>query len=145
MESSVDGPLNTDQVRTWLKDQIDEYKKKHGIEVFAVVNKSTTEFIGYCGLFQFPNIDGAHEVEVGYRLIRKSWGNGFATEAASAIRDYAFSELNLNRLIALIEPVNNRSIRVAEKIGMIYEKDIMLEDYDYPDHLYSMCNVNENA
>jgi ribosomal-protein-alanine N-acetyltransferase len=145
MESSVDGPLNRDQVRTWLKEQIDEYTKEQGNEVLAVVNKSTAELIGYCGLFQFPNIDGICETEVGYRFMRKSWGNGYATEAAAAIRDYAFSLLNLARLIALIEPTNKRSIRVAKKIGMKYEKDVMLEEYDYPDHLYSMCNTNENA
>ena len=63
-----------------------------------------------------------------------SWGYGYATEAARAVRDYAFSELNLNRLVALIEPVNQRSIRVAEKLGMRYEKDVMLEGYDYPDY-----------
>ncbi|MEM7563239.1 MAG: GNAT family N-acetyltransferase [Pseudomonadota bacterium] len=144
MESSVDGPLDSAQIEAWLSEQFAGYKNGDGIEVLAVVNKSTTELIGYCGLFRFSDIDGANEIEVGYRLIRSAWGRGFATEAAIAIRDYAFSDLNLPRLIALIEPVNSRSIRVAEKLGMAYEKDVMLEDYDYPDHLYSIGNNAED-
>jgi len=133
-----DMPLNSDEAGAWLRSQIDGYEKNNGIEISAVVKKSTSEFIGYCGLTLFPDIDGIAEIEIGYRLIRKFRGDGFATEAASAVRDYAFSELKLTRLVALIEPSNRRSIRVAEKIGMTYEKDVMLKHYDHPDHLYSL-------
>jgi len=76
------------------------------------VKKSTSEFIGYCGLTLFPDIDGTAEIEIGYRLIRKFWGYGFATEATSAVRDYAFSELKLTRLVALIEPSNTMIILI---------------------------------
>lgn len=138
MEFSDDGPLDTDKVGIWLRTQIEEYKTDSGIKILAVENKSTSVFIGYCGLTLFSDVDGSAEIEIGYRLIRKFWGYGYATEAASAIRDYGFSELKLDRLVAFIEPVNRRSIRVAEKLGMTYEKEVMLEGYDYPDHLYSI-------
>ncbi len=92
-----------------------------------------------------PDIDGVAEFEIGYRLIRSVWGNGYATEAAIAVRDHAFTVLNLTRLVALIEPVNNRSIRVAEKLGMKYEKDVFLPDYDHADHLYSMRKPEESS
>lgn len=140
MESSDNGPLNTREVGVWLNGQIESYKKNSGIEILAVEIKSTSEVIGYCGLTQFRDIDGLAEIEIGYRLIRKFWGCGYATEAASAIRDHAFSELNLSRLVALIEPVNKRSIGVAKKLGMNYEKEAMMEGYDHPDHLYTMYN-----
>ena len=133
-----DGPLDSEQVYAWLRSQIERYEKDNRISLSAVVNKSTSEFIGFCGLTLFPDIDGAAEIEIGFRLVRKFWGHGYATEAASAVREYAFSELKLTRLVALIEPSNRRSIRVAEKIGMTYEKEAMLEHYDHPDHLYSM-------
>ena len=145
MESSDDGPLNTEEVGEWLRGQIEESKKKNGIEILAVINKATSELIGYCGLTQFPDINGLSEIEVGYRFVRNSWGYGYATEAASAVRDYSFSKLNLSRLVALIEPINKRSIRVAEKLGMKYEKEIMLEDYDYPDYLYAIQNMEQNS
>ena len=145
MESSNDGPLNTKGVGTWLKDQIEGYQKNSGIDILAVELRSTSEVIGYCGLTKFPDIDGATEIEIGYRLIRKFWGYGYATEAASAVRDYAFSELDLPRLVALIEPVNRRSVAVARKLGMTYEKEVMLEGYDHPDHFYSIGNRVKNA
>lgn len=138
MESSVNGPLSENQIWDWLEEPFGVYESNQGIEVLAVINKCNLELIGYCGLFHFSNIDGVSEIEIGYRFVQNSWGNGYATEAARAIRDYAFSKLNLSRLIALIEPANTRSIRVAEKVGMKYEKEVMLENYDYPDYLYSM-------
>jgi RimJ/RimL family protein N-acetyltransferase len=145
MESSDDGPLTTEQVGAWLQGHIKGYENNTGIEILAVDHRSTSEFIGYCGLTEYPDIDGLCEIEVGYRLMRKFWGYGYATEAACAIRDYAFSELNLPRLVALIEPVNKRSIGVARKLGMKLEKDVMMEGYDHPDHLYTMSSKGQNA
>lgn len=145
MESSDDGVLNTAEVGIWLKGHIEEYEEDSGIEILAIEKKPTSEVIGYCGLTRIPDIDGSAEIEVGYRLIRKFWGFGYATEAASAIRDYAFSILKLPRLVALIEPVNTRSIGVAKKLGMYYEKDVMMEGYTHPDHLYSMVNREQDT
>ena len=76
------------------------------------------------------------EVEIGYRLRRSAWGQGYATEAAQEVRDYAFHTLGMKRLIAIIDPANVASIRVAEKIGMNYEQDVMFEGYTHPDHVY---------
>ena len=145
MESSVDGPLSEHQIEKWLEQQLETYRSEQGIEVLAVIERNTSELIGYCGLFHFPNIDGKSEIEIGYRFMQDSWGNGYATDAATSIRDYAFSNLNLSRLIALIEPANARSIRVAEKLGMKFEKEVLLEEYDYPDYLYSMDNPDGNS
>jgi ribosomal-protein-alanine N-acetyltransferase len=131
------------QTRSWIHDWLhaclDNYQK-FGFGVWAVVERTSKVIIGYAGLFHFPEIDGQPEIEVGYRLARRCWGQGFATEAATAIRDYAFDVLSLPRLVALIDPHNSASIRVVEKIGMRYEKDVMLERYTHPDHLYSMMN-----
>jgi RimJ/RimL family protein N-acetyltransferase len=64
------------------------------------------------------------EVELGWLLAREHWGNGYATEAALALRDWAFAERGLTRLISLINPENVRSIRVAERLGERYERDV---------------------
>lgn len=66
------------------------------------------------------------EVEVGYTLGRPYWGHGYATEAAGAVRDYALEELGAERLIALIIHGNTASENVARKLGLEYERDIML-------------------
>jgi RimJ/RimL family protein N-acetyltransferase len=63
-------------------------------------------------------------VELGWLLAREHWGNGYAVEAATACRDHAFRELGLTRLISLIAHGNDRSTRVAERIGSRYVRDV---------------------
>ena len=129
------GAQNAEWTRAWVRRCLESYEQR-GFGLWAVLEKGRRDLIGYCGLTWFPEIDGRPEVEIGYRLARAFWGHGYATEAAAAVRDYAFHQLRLVRLIALIAPRNIGSIRVAEKIGMRYEKDVMLEGYTYPDRLY---------
>ena len=130
-----DGVQTKDWTENWLLTCLERYKV-WGFGPYAVIETRSREVIGYCGLFYFPDVGGQPEVEIGYRLARSAWGRGYATEAASAVRDYAFTILGLKRLIAIIDPSNLASIHVAEKIGMHYEKEVMLEGYDHPDHVY---------
>jgi ribosomal-protein-alanine N-acetyltransferase len=91
-------------------------------DLWPTVEKKSNRVIGHCGLLK-KEVDGAAEVELIYVLAKESWGQGYAVEAASALRDYAFNELGLKRLIALIDPENGNSAKVAIKIGMIKEKE----------------------
>lgn len=59
------------------------------------------------------------EIEIGWRFRRDAWGSGFATEAAGAVLEHAFTALALAKVVADIHPENARSVRVAEKIGLI--------------------------
>jgi [ribosomal protein S5]-alanine N-acetyltransferase len=127
-------------IQDWLHDCLERYYAKWGFGPWAIVEKLRTETIGYCGLFYFPDIDGTPEVEIGYRLAHAFWGSGYATEAALAVRNYGFEILGLSRLIAIIDPQNTASIHVAQKLGMRREKEIMLEGYTHPDHVYSVAN-----
>lgn len=127
-------------VREWLRGCMEDYYRILGFGPWAVVQKSSRSVIGYSGLFYFPDIAGRPEIELGYRLARPFWRHGYATEAAAAVRDYGFSVLCLPRLIALIDPQNTASIRVVEKVGMRYEREVMLEGYSHPDRVYSMAN-----
>jgi len=132
-----DGVQPKDWVREWLRLCIESYRTR-GFGSYAVVEQSSGNLIGYCGLFHFPDVNGRPEIEIGYRLARSVWGKGYATEVARAIKDHAFSTLGINRLIAIIDPANAASIHVAEKIGMRYEADVMFDGYTYPDHVYVM-------
>ncbi len=87
----------------------------------AVILREENRLIGYCGFFQ-QEVDGMAEMEIGYRLHPDVWNRGMATEAARAVRDYAFDVLKLDRVISLIHPDNHASIRVAQKNGMRVEK-----------------------
>ena len=133
-----DGVQTKEWIEQWLHACLERYYRTWGFGPYAVVKKAGHDVIGYCGLFYFPDINGQPEVEIGYRLARAAWGKGYATEAVSAVRDFAFKTLTLKRLIAIIDPDNTASIRVAKKIGMRYEQNVMLEGYTHPDHVYAI-------
>ncbi len=82
----------------------------------------TGDLVGYCGLV-VKDVDGVEEHEVIYILARDAWGRGYATEIAAGIIDYAFSDRRLSRVISMIHPDNDASARVAERVGMAYERD----------------------
>ena len=137
-----DGVQTKEWVQSWLRTCLERYYQTWGFGPYAMVETHSGNIIGYCGLFFFPDINGQAEVEIGYRLARSAWGQGYATEAASAVRGYAFTSLGIRRLIALIDPANVASIRVAEKIGMRYEADVMLEGYTQHDRVYAITDSN---
>jgi [ribosomal protein S5]-alanine N-acetyltransferase len=95
---------------------------------FAIIPRENPCVIGFCGFF-LQNVDDHDELEIAYRLHPAHWGQGFATEAAQAVRDYAFGELKIPRVISLIHPANTASRRVAEKNGMTLEKEITFRGF----------------
>ncbi len=131
-----DGVQTKAWVHRWLTTCLEQYYQQWGFGPYAVVERSQREVIGYCGLFFFPDVGGQPAIELGYRFARAWWGAGYATEAARAVREFAFHTLGMQRLIAIIDPHNVASIRVAQKLGMQYEREVMFEGYTHPDHVY---------
>jgi RimJ/RimL family protein N-acetyltransferase len=101
-----------------------------GYGKYATVEKASGRFIGYVGLapVDFP-APFAPAVEIGWRLARETWGQGFASEAATAVRDHAFSTLGFEELVSFTTEWNQPSRRVMEKIGMTRDP---VEDFIYP-------------
>ena len=91
---------------------------------WAVIREEDDQFLGICGLLK-QIIRGVSEVEVGYRLLDQFWGQGYATEAAQACLDYANDQLNLPSVIALIRPENIPSSKVALRLGMKPEGNVI--------------------
>jgi RimJ/RimL family protein N-acetyltransferase len=91
-----------------------------GYGVWALEIKSTGQFIGRAGLH---NPDGWPGIEVGWTIGREHWGNGYATEAGRAAMTWAFDVLGLDHILSVIHPDNARSIRVAERLGLRFERD----------------------
>lgn len=118
-----EGTLTYDETRRELEWIINAYYVQYGFGLWATVHKETGRFIGRCGLLPWT-IEGRSEVEVAYLLAKSYWGQGLATEAARAILGYGFEQLQMSRLICLIDPENAASKRVAEKIGMGFEREI---------------------
>ena len=96
--------------------------------LFAALQRSNGMLLGYCG-FYHQHIDEVNEIEIGYRMHPDYWNKGLATEAAQAVRDHAFRDLKLPRVISLIHPENIPSRRVAEKIGMSLEKQTIYRGF----------------
>ena len=105
-----------------------------GFGHFMVVPKGSGDPIGRVGILVWDprtwehgarlELGEAAELELGWTLERAAWGHGFATEAATAVADWAFRELQPTRVISLIRPDNARSLRVAQKLGERYQRDV---------------------
>lgn len=123
-----EGTLTYDETREELEWIIDVYYGRYGFGLWATIHKETGEFIGRCGLLPWT-IEGRAEVEVAYLLAKAYWGQGLATEAAQAIMRYGFEELQLPRLICMMDPENLASQRVAQKMGMVLERRDLRDEH----------------
>ena len=137
-----EGVRTPDWVVAWLEKCVAQEAANPIPDPWAVVEKSSGAVMGYCGLFDCPDINGRPEIEIGYRLAIRYWGYGYASEAACAVRDLAFGSFGLTRLIAMIDPQNTASIRVAEKLGMRRAGEVMFPGYTHPDWVYAVTNFD---
>ena len=117
-----DAPRTREEAQEELEWHMNGHPRYPELGLWAAVHKETGKFIGRCGLLPWE-IDGQNEVEVAYTIARKYWGQGLGTEAAQAILQYGFETLDLSRLICLIDEENIASQKVAERIGMKFEKE----------------------
>ena len=130
-----DGTLTYAETKEEVAWFLNGHPRHPELGLWATIEKETNRFIGRCGLLPWT-LDGIFEVEVAYMIDKTVWGHGYGTEAAQAILEYGFDSLNLTRLICLIDHENVSSIKVAEKIGMVFEREG--EDEYGPFHLYSI-------
>jgi RimJ/RimL family protein N-acetyltransferase len=100
------------------KDEAEWHERGHGF--LAVVAKDSGEFLGRMAIKYWPQFG---ETEVGWTLRRSAWGKGYATEAGRACVDWAFANLGVPYLTAMIAPGNARSIAVAERLGFSRLRD----------------------
>ena len=117
-----EGTLTYEETKEELEWFLNGHPNYPELGLWATIYRETGQFIGRCGLLPWV-IDQHPEVEVAYLLDKKYWGQGLATEAAQAILHYGFEQLKLSRLVCLIDRENQRSMRVATKIGMTFEKE----------------------
>jgi RimJ/RimL family protein N-acetyltransferase len=116
-----EGTLTLEETRAEMEWHQNGHPQHPKLGLWATLLKETGQFIGRCGLLPWT-IDGQDEVEIAYMIAKPYWGQGLGTEAAAGIRDYAFEQLGLTRMVCLIDEDNQGSIRVAEKTGMAFEK-----------------------
>jgi len=129
-------PLHPDAVPSWIRCEIAAYPCRPGLGRWAVTRDGIA--IGYGALLREPGHCGPDEAEIGYRLARAAWSRGLGTELARGLIAHGLGPLGLARIVALIDPANLASARVAKKAGMRRVGEIMLPHYDYPDWLFEV-------
>jgi len=117
-----DQPFGPDDARMWVARARDGYART-GMGLYAVALREDGRLIGDCGLVP-RTIGGEDLVELGWHLERSVWGCGYATEAARAVLTHA-EGLGVHRVCSLIVPENLRSRRVAEKLGMTIDREVV--------------------
>lgn len=122
MKFMGDDVFSREQSEEELVKYLRQYEER-GWGLWAAVTRGTDDFVGRCGLmkWELPTLQG---IEVSYALLPEFWGKGLATEAASAVRDYAFDSLGIDKLISLVDPGNAGSTNVARKVHDSLEKNV---------------------
>lgn len=121
-----------------IRERILPQWEKYKMGRFTVRLKDGT-YIGWCGLRFFPEYD---EVDLGYRLMRKYWGQGHATEASQAVLKYGFETLSLKRIMAKAVPENISSIKIMQKLGMTF-RGYRNETHDIHSHVVYDLSLEE--
>lgn len=131
--------FSEEEVRAWLAKQRRRYAED-GFGLWAMVLRQTGAMIGQCGLTWQDRGDGTQCVEVGYLLQRAFWHQGYATEAATACKAYAFQELGLDEVCSIIRDNNLASQAVARRNGMIVTGRLVKHYYgmDMPHLVFSV-------
>lgn len=113
---AYNGAFNDEETVAWMQKQLQRYKE-YGFGLWGVFTKKTGEMIGQCGI----TMQAYKEVqvpEIGYLFAYKYWHNGYATEAATACREYGFYKLHFDALYSIIRDTNIASQKVAFRNGM---------------------------
>ena len=113
-----------------MVDRIEQKFEERGWSLFAVEEREGGKFTGFVGL----NVPGYETpftpcVEIGWRLARPFWGRGLATEAARAVLDFGFHQLDLHEIVSFTAVQNRRSQKLMERIGMTRDPE---NDFDHP-------------
>lgn len=118
------GVRNLEDARSYLRDGPMASYKENGFGLFRVSNKHSGAVIGMCGLISREVLD---DVDTGYALLPEFSGQGYATESARAVLDFAKEQLHLDPIVAVVSPGNSASVRVLEKLGMEFTRKVRLD------------------
>jgi len=122
-------PLTREQSDS-LVDRIEAGFDEHGFGLWAVEVPGAAAFIGFTGIVgQTFTAHFTPAIEVGWRLARRAWGRGYATEAATAALDHAFDAIGLDEVVSITTPGNAGSRAVMERLGMTRDPS---DDFDHP-------------
>lgn len=129
-----DPPFENVAAARLFLENYDQYEK-YGCGRWAVLEKKSGEFLGWCGLKRLPE---TNDTDLGFRFFRKHWNRGYATEAAQACIEFGFKKLKLKKIVGRAMAANKGSIRVLEKVGFNFLEEIEFEKH--PGLLFELKN-----
>jgi RimJ/RimL family protein N-acetyltransferase len=124
----MQGTMSRDRSDAFV-DRIEAHWDERGWGLWAVEVPGVARFVGYVGLWPADYVTGDPMVEVGWRLAREHWGNGYVTEAAREALRFGFEDVGLEEIVSFTVPQNERSWRVMERIGLVRDP---AGDFDHP-------------
>lgn len=113
---AYEGAFNETKIAEWLQWNLQSYEK-YGYGLWAIEHKSDGAVIGECGI-TLQTVKGQEFPEIGYHLISSAWHQGYMTEAAQAVKKYAFETLQLPEVCSTVRDTNLASMNVAIRNGM---------------------------
>lgn len=128
---------SVDECAAMLARMLVSYRER-GYSTFAAEGKIDGEFLGQIGLLHWDDVDAREDVEVAYLLRPRFWGMGYATEAARACRDWAFANLNFDRVVSFIDVNNAPSMAVAGRNGMTRLRRLESNRLGRPIYVYAI-------
>jgi RimJ/RimL family protein N-acetyltransferase len=130
-------PITAEATRQIIVDALANYER-YGFDNFAIEEKGSGAFVGWCGLEYTIHAQPPDEAEIGYALKKLYWGRGYAGEAAVALLDYGFRQCGLKRIIGTVDPENIASSRIlTAKLGMQFDRSGM-DEFNLPTDFYSL-------
>lgn len=112
-----------DDARAYIRNGPIASYAKHGFGLCLAILKETGESMGICGLIKRNELE---HVDIGYAFLPRYRSKGYGLESARAMKEYAKEKVGLKQLVAIVDPVNQSSIRMLEKLDMTFEKMIKL-------------------
>ena len=109
------------------------YSDNPGLGVWSGYEKQSDEFNGF---FELAHLDTTDEIEVGYRLFKEYWGQGYATEMTKVLIDYGFNKMGLEQIAGITHPENIASQNVLLKSGLTYIRNAVF--YGHLDKYYAI-------
>ena len=117
------GVRTLDDARAYIEQGPIASYRRHGLGLWLAQRRDDGTPIGMCGLLKRDNLD---DIDIGFAYLPAYWGQGYAYEAAAAVKDHGRRVLGLPRIVAIVSPDNAGSIRLLERIGLVFERRIEL-------------------
>lgn len=112
-------PLSPQKIEERLRSIIEKEGERTPMGIWAAEEKQTGEFIGWFSLI----VNKFEAPELGFMIVQKQWGKGFATEVAARLVKFGFTDLGLKSIVAVTDPDNMKSQKVLKKLGFVFLKN----------------------